>query len=192
MKITPVLVLYCISTFTNVYIHRNDIFEQTSSALRGKCDENRFSSHTVSDSAKRDLLKTTINRSFPGKTKLKPIVCIYTSIDFNTHNKQIFYDHVEYISAPRTGSTNKHAFYKYLEVPTVKVTFYTDTSVYQSRKTSCNEGKIINQTHSIWSKCILYQNVSNISFCFFTWILRNVSRSKFDGHSTNWGSFFTK
>lgn len=25
LKITPVLVLYCISTFTNVYIHRNDI-----------------------------------------------------------------------------------------------------------------------------------------------------------------------
>lgn len=27
VKITPVLVLYCISTFTNVYIHRNYIFE---------------------------------------------------------------------------------------------------------------------------------------------------------------------
>lgn len=44
------------------------------------------------------------------KNILKPIVCIYKSIDFNTHNKQILYGHVEYIYQPfERGIQYKHA-----------------------------------------------------------------------------------
>lgn len=116
----------------------------------------------------------TINRIYPVKNKLKPIVCIYTSIDFNTHNKRILYDHVKYIyqRSGREYNTNMRV----LQIPRsahdkgdilhLHISISIQNNQLQWRHKNMNNIS----TNSIWSKCLFFIKVCQMFFVFFLYM----------------------
>lgn len=79
-----------------------------------------------------------------------PIVCIYKWMEVNMYNNQILDGHVEHVRQlflDGKYNTNMHVFFlfcnKYLEVPTLNLTFNIYTSAYQFRISNKHKKNVV-------------------------------------------------